>query len=161
MAGMELIIDDIPLTLGDKIDPEVLDGHSFRKVGLVRRILTGKSVGRELYIADNSQMTCLIEDFSIFPCTHSYLNQDRRWETRASLFMKDGVLQEVLFQVIEGRYAAGNFIERFVDICTDVLGPPEEPEPRTSRWVNGEAKVTTFLHRDRVHADFRFEWIGN
>ena len=106
-ARMEVIIDNLPLALGDFIDPGILDDHQFHKIGLVRRLLTGKSVGRVLYTSDNSQMTCLAEDFSIFPCTHSYLNEDRRWETRTSLFFEDGNLQEVLFQVIE---EGGDFV---------------------------------------------------
>jgi hypothetical protein len=160
-ARMEVIIDNLPLTLGDSIDSDILDDHQFRKVGLVRRLLTGNSVGRVLYTSDNRQMTCLAEDFSIFACTHSYLDEDRRWETRTSLFLEDGILQEVLFQVIAGRYAASNFIERFAEVCTEVLGEPEAPEPSTTRWMNGTAVVTTFLHRDGVHADFRFELKGN
>lgn len=156
-ARMEVIIDNLPLKLGDSIDPGNLDEHKFHKVGLVRRILTGKPASRELYTSENSQMTCLTEDFNIFPCTHRYLNEDRRWETRTSLFFENGILNEILFQVLEGRYAARNFIDRFGEICTDVFGAPENPDAETARWVNGTAVVTTVLHRDGIHADFRFE----
>ena len=161
MARMELIIDELPLRLGGSVDPQALEAGRFRKVGVFRLLVTGQSAGRELFTLANCQMTCLRDDFSIFPCTHGYLDKDRQWETRASLIFKNGTLSEVLFQVIDGRYAASNFIERFADICSGVLGQPEEIEPDTARWVNGTAMVTTHLHRNRVHADFRFELIAS
>lgn len=155
---MLLNIEEIPLTLGEKVDSHVLESSPFQKAGLVKRLIVRASDGRELYELEDARLTCLAEDFTIFPCTHDYLDQDRRWSTRASIFLQDGRLEEVVFQVIDGRYAAGNFLERFGELCTKVLGAPESRDERGTIWHNGTTILTGYLHDNKVDADFRFEW---
>jgi len=157
---MELMIDDVPLVLGEEIDPGLLTGTVFHKVGLVRRILTGKPSHRVLFTAANAQLRCLADDFSIYPCLDSYLDDDRRWETRARLYVEEGRLHTVEFQVIDGRYAAGNFLERFADLCTATLGEPVVRSRRITTWHNGQTVVTGRLRSRGYEAEFRFEWNG-
>lgn len=155
---MKLNIEDIPLTLGERLDATRLESSPFHKEGLVKRLISRASDGRDHYVHENARLTCLTEEFTIFPCTHDYLDKDRRWETRASIFIQDGRLEEVLFQVIDGRYAAGNFLDRFTETCTDSLGEPVEHHERGTVWHNGTSILTAYLHDSRVDADFRFEW---
>ena len=155
---MKLNIGDMPLTLGGRLDETRLASSPFQKEGLVKRLLSRASDGRDHYVLENARLTCLTDDFTIFPCTHGYLDQDRRWETRASIYIQDGKLEEVLFQVIDGKYAAGNFLERFAGACTDSLGDPVAHDEQGIVWHNGTTILTAFLHDNRVDADFRFEW---
>ena len=155
---MKLNIEETPLTLGGQVDPDLLAESPFQKAGLVKRLFTRTADGRDLYELENPRLTCLTDDFTIFPCTHGYLDESRRWSTRASLYLRDGRLEEVLFQVIDGRYAAGNFLERFADVCTESLGDPVAHDERGTVWRNGSAVLTGLLHDNRVNADFRFVW---
>ena len=153
---MELKIDDVPLVMGATIDPDRLSDPPFHKVGLIRRFLTGRSIHRVLFTADDARLGCLADDFSIYPCTDSYLDEDRRWNTQASLFLVQDRLEEVVFRVLDARYAAGNFTDRFTELCTAILGDPR-PGPNTGTiWHNGNTVVSGTLHPNGHEAEFRF-----
>lgn len=154
---LELKINSIPLVLGETVDVQALDGADFNKTGPLRRLIKNLPVGQTVYSAENCQVACFNDDFSIYPCTDSYLNRDRRWETSATLFLAKDRLQKVEFHVIDGRYAASNFLDRFHRACSRVLGDPVEKSRFLTRWQNGTGAVTSILHNDRVNADFLLE----
>ncbi len=97
----------------------------------MRRLLTGQDKNQVRYTADNLTLTGIDRDFSIYPCPHAYLDEDRKWSTRVTLVVQEGILHEILFQVLDGRYAAPTFFERFSDACQAVLGDPVRHEPES------------------------------
>ena len=117
-----LKINNIPLNLGQKIPAEALDAAEVRKAGLLRRVFAQQPLDQTVYDIENCELSDLEDDLHIYPCTHSYLNQDRQWRTKATLFLKHDRLQRILFQVVEGQTAAMNFLERFEAAASKALG---------------------------------------
>jgi hypothetical protein len=156
---LEIKVNSVPLVLGETVDMVILEGADFQKIGRLRRFIKNLPAGQTVYSADNCQVECFNNDFSIYPCTHGYLNRDRQWETSATLFLSDNRLIKVEFQVIDGQYAATNFMDRFQETCSSVLGDPVENSQFLTKWHNGAAAVTSILHSDRTNADFLLELI--
>jgi hypothetical protein len=155
--SLEVKINSIPLELGEIVDMAALDGAELHKAGPLARLLKHIPSDQTIYLADNCKLECFDEEFCIYPCTHDYLNRDRQWETKATIFLEGGRVWKLEFQVVDGRYAATNFLDRFYEACSAVLGEPVESSRYRTEWRNGKAKVTSILHRDKVNADFLIE----
>jgi hypothetical protein len=154
---LELKINSVPLELGECVADEELDRADLRKAGPLRRLINHQTNGHTLYLADNCKLECFDEDFCIYPCTHGYLDRDRQWETKATVYIEEGRVRKLEFHVVEGKYAASNFLDRFGEACSAVLGEPVESTGYVTRWRNGRATVTSILHEDRFNADFLIE----
>jgi hypothetical protein len=155
--NLELKINSVPMVLGQTIEPKALERADFHKTGPLRRLFKRFPVSQTLYLADNCKLECFEEGFCIYPCTHGYLNRDRQWKTKASVFLQNGMVCKLEFQVVDGKYAASNFLERFQEACSAVLGDPVESTRFLTRWKNDAAAVTSILHPDKVNADFLME----
>lgn len=154
---LELKLNSVPMALGQPVDPKALEQADFHKSGPLGRLFRRFPSNQNLYLADNCKLECFEEDFCIYPCTHGYLNRDRQWKTKASIYLEEGRVCKLEFQVLDGKYAASNFLERFQEACSTVLGEPVESTRFITRWKNGTATVTSVLHRDKVNADFLME----
>ena len=159
--SLEIKINSVPIELGGIIDVKTMDEADFQKAGPLRRLFKQLPLGQTLYRADNCKLECFDDDFCIYPCTHGYLTHDRRWETKAAVYLEDGRVRKLEFQVVDGHYAASNFLERFQEACTAALGKPVESSRFLTRWCNGAAVVTSILHPDMVNVDFLMELNGS
>ena len=157
--SLELMVNSVPIELGGTVDTKILEEGDFRKAGPLRRLFTGLPLGQTLYKANNCKLECFDDDFSIYPCTHDYLDRDRQWETRVAVYLEDGRVRKLEFQVVDGRLAASNFLHRFQEACSAALGEPVESSRFFTRWKKGIAAVTSTLHPDMVNADFLMELI--
>ncbi len=52
---------------------------------------------------------------------------------------------------------AQNFLDRFEAAAAKLIGEPLSKDRHTSCWQSGDAQVKTYLHPDRVNADFVIE----
>lgn len=155
--NIELKINSVPIELGGTLDIDALDQAEFQKAGPLRKLFNQQPLGQTIYQAENCKLECFAEDFCIYPCTHGYLNRDRQWKTRAALFVNDGKVQKLEFQVLDGKYAASSFLDRFTEACSSVLGDPVESSRYLTRWTNGATEVTGVLHPGKANADFLME----
>jgi hypothetical protein len=152
-----LKINKIPLELGQELPQETLDAGEIRRSGLLRRLIAQQPVDQTVYAIDDCELEGLNDELHIYPCTHSYLNHDRQWRTRVTLFLKKDRLHRILFQVMEGQTAALNFFERFEAAAAKLIGDPERLDHRTVCWQCQCARVESRLHPDQVNADFIIE----
>ena len=150
-------INKIPMRLGQELPPGTLGAVEFKRLGLLRRLITHQPVNQEVYAIDDCELEGLDDELHIYPCTHSYLNQDRQWRTRVTLFLKEDRLHRIFFQVVEGQTAALNFLERFEAAAARIIGEPERSNHNTVFWRSQGARVESHLHSDRVNADFVIE----
>ena len=156
--SLDLIINSLPLKLGETVDTGSLEDADFHKAGPLRRLLTNLPLGQTVFQSDNCKLECFDNEFSIYPCTHGYLTRDRQWKTKATMYLENGRLSKFEFRVVDGHYAASNFLDRFQEACTPVLGEPVESSRFRTRWQNGSASVTSILHSDMVNVDFLMEF---
>ncbi len=159
--SLEIIINSLPLKLGETVDTSALEEAEFNKAGPLRRLFKQLPLDQTVFQADNCKLECFDDKFSIYPCTHGYLNQDRQWKTKASVFVEDGKVWKFEFQVVDGHYAASNFLDRFQQACSAALGEPVESSRFRTHWQNGSAAVTSVLHPDMVNVDFLMELIDS
>lgn len=152
-------VNSVPLELGKPADIKALKEAHFQKPGPLRRLFTKLPSGQALFQAHNCQVDCFNDGFTLYPCTHRYLNDDRQWETHARVFLVDGWVQKLEFQVIEGHYAAANFLERFQNACNEILGEPLDQSRYRTVWRNGPTAVTSILYKDMINVDFLVEYI--
>jgi len=152
-----LTINGFTFELGDQVEHDVLESASFQKEGLVQKIFSRTPPDSARFNAQNCTLTCFGEDFSLYPCTHGYLNKDRQWKTSASLFSQKDRFHRFMFHVVEGRYAATSFLDRFRDACTNALGNPTESGRLETRWIKDKTHIVCTLHPDKTNADFLIE----
>ncbi len=150
-------INNIPLELGQELPQETLSAGDFRRSGLLRRLFAHQPVDQNVYAIEDCELEGLNDQLHIYPCTHSYLNQDRQWRTKVTLFLKEDRLQRILFQVVQGQTAALNFLERFEEAAVQMIGEPDRKDRHTASWQSQGAHVESYLHPDRVNADFVIE----
>lgn len=154
---IKLSINELNLQPGAKIDTQDLKECEFRPAGLVRRLVQRLPRGQQLFETKNCTLTCFDDRLSLFPCTHSYLNQDRQWETHASVLLVDGHLKKIEFRVLDGVYAAPNFLDKFKTICNEHFGDPQQQDKNQFLWTNDKLIFSGSLHADHVTADFSIE----
>ncbi len=152
-----LRINKIPMILGEELPRETLDAAAFQRAGLLRRLLASQPVDQTVYAIDDCELEGLDDELHIYPCTHGYLNRDRQWHTKVTLFLKQDRLQRIFFQVVEGQTAALNFLERFEVAAATVIGKPSRKDRHSSFWQGGGTRIKTYLHPDRINADFVIE----
>jgi hypothetical protein len=152
-----LRINKVPVELGQQLSRETFGAATMRRAGFLRRLLTHQRLSQTIFAIDDCELEGLNDSLHIYPCTHSYLNRDRQWRTRATFFLHEDRLRRILFQVVEGQTAAVNFLERFESAAESLIGQPSVRERRTAEWKEAGTRVTTRLHRDRVNADFVIE----
>ncbi len=152
-----LKINKIPVELGQHLASETLDAASFRRAGLLRRLLSQDPAKQSVYGLNDCELQGLNDELHIYPCNHSYLNDNRKWHTKVTLYLQNERLQRIFFQVVDGHTAAQNFLERFEVAAAKIIGEPQSQDRYTSCWQLGDAHVKTYLHRNRVNADFNIE----
>ena len=152
-----LKINKIPLELGQEVPHETLGAGDFRRSGLLRRLINRQPANQTVYAIDNCEIEGFDDELHIYPCTHGYLNQDRQWRTKVTLFLKKDRLHRILFQVLEGQTAALNFLERFEAAAAKLIGEPERLDHRTACWQSQGTRVESRLHPDQINADFVIE----
>lgn len=155
---LSLMINEVPISAGQEIDPDALLEADFHKASPLSRLFHRVPLGLDLFHAENCKMEGFPGNFSIYPCTDSYLNEDRQWSTKVDIYIEDRKPRKMMFQVIKGHYAASNFMDRFREACNDSFGEPLERDRFATVWRNGSATVTAVLHADRINADFLIEW---
>ncbi len=69
-----LKINKIPVELGQHLASETLDAASFRRAGLLRRLLSQDPAKQSVYGLNDCELQGLNDELHIYPCNHSYLN---------------------------------------------------------------------------------------
>lgn len=157
--NLDLKINGVPLEPGSRVNSAKLLENGFHKQSLLRRIVKRQQAEGEILQAENCETDCFGEAFSLFPCTHGYLNRDRQWQTRATVHLVDGRVRRVTFHVLNGIYAAPNYMDKFQDLCTRLLGEPGEKGAEGALlWKNDKLKLVGRLQPDRICADFEIEF---
>jgi len=155
--NIELSINQVPLALGEALPAAMLDEANLHRSGFLRRLLSREPIDQEIYSVENCELNGFGDELHIYPCTHGYLNRDRQWRTKVTLFLKQNQLQRILFQVVDGQTAAMNFLNRFEAIISEKNGKPVNQGLRSCRWQDEGVRVETFLHSNRTNADFVIE----
>jgi len=153
-VNLGIRINRIPLELGAPVPREMLAAAAFRPNGLLHRLLRRQSFGQTTYDIADCDFEGLADSVHIYPCNHSYLDRDRRWDTRATLFLRHGRLERILFQVIDGQTAALNFLERFTSGVTALVGQPDEENLYSTCWQTRNTRIEARLHPDQLNVDF-------
>lgn len=152
--SLALKINQIPLVLGAEVSHEALVAAGFRPPGLWQRLRRRLPRGQAVYELENCEFRGLDESLHIYPCTHRYLDWDRRWRTRATLFVKHGRLERLLLQITDAQTAAINFRDRFAATTTAAIGQPSRQDRWRTCWQGKGARIAATLHPCRSDADF-------
>ncbi len=154
---MRIVINDTPLALGAVLADDERTRAGLRRPPLWQRLLRHPHrVGPHLE-AVNCTLEAFDGAFLLYPCTDGYLNSDRQWQTSASLVVDQGRLRSVQVRVIDGRYAAAEFVARFGEVCTEQLGEAQHLDRYTLRWKNGRVACLSTLQRDGRNASLVIE----
>ena len=159
--NIKLRINELNLQPGAEVNPKDLKKYEFQSLGLVDRIVKRLPPGQAVFKTKNCTVDCFDNQLSLFPCTHEYLTHDRRWKTQASVLLVNGRVQKVEFHVVDGVYAAHNFLEKFKTICSEYFGDPKQKQKNLFQWTNDSLSFSGFLHADNVTADFSIECLDD
>ncbi len=153
---LDLVINDVTVQLGDRRRPNVLELAGFSRIGLFGRLTKKIPLGQTWYRSPNCTLTCFGEEFVLYPCLDNYLDRDRRWGTDAMLRFAQDRLCEVRLQVVDGHYAAANFLDRLCEVCTSHFGPPDKESQYRMVWRSEKASFICTMQPDLINADFRW-----
>jgi len=140
--------------LGDALDKKSLARARFKKVPVVRKLLDKSPLHEKQYVAKNCKVNCFDGAFELYPCQERYLDPDRRWKTAVNLYYQDDQLRRVLIRVLDGHYAAPNFLARFQEICEKMLGQPCSERKSLTRWEYNGFAIATLMMEDGHNASF-------
>lgn len=154
---MKVKINQYAIAIGHVAADTDLAAAGFERRSLLQRLLRKEPQGGMVFEAKNCVVTCFDDGFEMYPCTHSYLTPDRRWNTAASVLVVDGRIRSAVLRVLDAKYAASEFVSRFHEVCTGVLGQPRTSDRYTTRWQNGSTSVTSLIQPDAKNACFLFE----
>jgi len=151
---MLIRINEQPIVVGERVEPAVLDRADLHRAGLLHRLLHADLGGQVRLEAENCAVECFEETFSLYPCVHGYLTPDRQWRTGAEIGLSDGRVVSALFKVIQGRYAATEFVDRFRTSCCAVLGDPDREDRYSAHWSDSMVEITSALEPGAMNASF-------
>lgn len=157
---MLITINDQPIALGEALPDAVRGRAGLVRPGLLRRLLSRNAPGCTRYETSNCLAACFTGTFDLYPCLHGYLTPDRKWRTDAHILVQNNRVTSAVLRVIEGRYAATEFVDRFRESCSSALGEPHTTDRYTMLWRNASATVTSILQPDTKNACFLFEEIA-
>jgi hypothetical protein len=138
--------------LGDPLRRDQLKRAHFKKAGFVTKLTNHTPILEKQFVARDCTVTCFGDEFVLYPCRDDYLDKDRKWKTSASLFYKNDRLYRIVIQVIDGHYAALNFVQSFQEACENNIGDPAQAEQRLLRWEDDSDFIACQLDRARYNA---------
>lgn len=156
--NLALKINEVAFDLGDPEDDGALTHAAARRLGLWHRIVRRAPRGRTIYRAANCALDYFGAAFQLRPCTDSYLDRDRQWRTEAELTYARAELVAVRFRVIEGRYAAPNYLSRFDDLCREKFGDSVQNGAEWQEWRDAEHYLACRLEPAGPHAEFHWSY---
>ncbi len=154
---LDLKINGVELQPGGPVNASLLLENGFRKPGILERLVKRPAGGGEIFLAENCETDCFGDAFNLYPCNHGYLNRDCRWQTEAIVQVVDGTVRRITFHVLDGLYAAPNYMSRFAALCTRHLGEPNRGQAGDLIWRNDRLALSGRLHSDHIRADFSVE----
>ena len=157
---MEILINDTTIKVGDILPVDAVSAAGLRPVNILNKLLKNRNGRRARFAAECCTVDLFAGGLRVYPCTHGYLDRDRQWRTAAEIHVERGRVRRVLIRVLEGRYAAPEFVDRFNQLCTRQLGEAKAVEGRLRRWRNGVVRCSSCLQPDGKNADFVIELVG-
>jgi len=156
---MRILVNETPLALGDSLPASTRIAAGLQPCSVGRRIVAALGLPAGRFEVRDCTLDLFDGDFRIYPCTEGYIDRDRQWHTAVDVVVKEGRLYSVEARVIEGRYAAPEFVDRFVAACDARWGESQMIDRRTRRWRNGVARFLSQLQPDGRNAVFVVEMI--
>jgi hypothetical protein len=153
---LDLHINGTRFRLRESRDVSRLRSAAFRAHSLWDQLTGGRLGPRKRYRAANCTVACFGGAFDLYPRLESYLSHDRRWQTAAGLIYLRDRLVEVRFEVIDGRYAAPTFWERFHEAATRPYGEPHSTADDVYFWNGAAMRLEATLSKDRINCLFRW-----
>jgi hypothetical protein len=159
--NIDLAINGVSLHLGDRNDADLLAEIGFRRLNPLQRLIQREGWHQRRYHTIGCTVSCFGESFDLYPCTDGYLNRDRQWRTAAMLIYDRERLVGVSFRVIEGRYAASNYYDRFLELGEKHIGEPARRARGTRVWSRDGQHIVCMLDETALNADFCWMEAGN
>jgi hypothetical protein len=155
---LPIVINGTDLRSGQVITPDELMRARLRRLPRWRRIYGRLPGGASYWIGKDPRIAFFDGSIEIYACRHSYLDIDRQWRTALLLSEREGHLEWLDVQIIDGVYAATNLYERFRDSAAIHLGNPDRDDENEVIWQRPTLHVRACLAPDLLHSSFRLEW---
>jgi hypothetical protein len=153
----DLRINHTRFCLGDRLEKHALASAKFHRAGLVTILSQKMSPLGKQFVARDCTMTCFGDEFHLYPCRDLYLDRERQWKTSATLFYKKGRLHRILVRVIDGQYAAVNFLQRFQEVCIHKFGTPSRAGRSEYSWESNGKSIGCILDEEFYNASFNLK----
>lgn len=154
---MEIVINETTIAVGEPLPHDQAASAGLRPADLFSKLRRGHGGRRARLAAEGCTIELFAGGLRVYPCTHGYLNRDRQWQTAAEVHLERGRVRRVLIRIVDGRYAAPGFVDRFNELCADLLGEPHAVEGRRKHWRNGKLQFSSLLQPDCMNANLVVE----
>jgi hypothetical protein len=151
---LEINVNGVAIVPGRELIAKEAENAGLRRASVLRRWAAALRQHDERWHVKDPQVRVFDDAVEIYPCKDAYLDPDRRWGTSCSVAVKDGIVRKVEIAVIDGKYAASNLFDRFVDGGYEILGDPQENRRGGVIWLQKGLKVLAALDRTAKNASF-------
>jgi hypothetical protein len=153
-VSLTVEINDVALCLGQAVEEAALRRAGLCRVAAWRRWLCGGAGTGTPWTARDPWVVCFEGAVEIYPCRHGYLDPDRQWGTASTVHVDGDMVRQLEIRVIDGKYAAGNLFDRFVEACATRIGAPQLQENGLVAWRPGGWRVEARFASDLRNASF-------
>lgn len=155
---LDIVVNGTTLHPGRQLTAGQLTQAGLVKLPRWRRLWRRLPPDLHYWEADNPHVLCFAGQLEIFACHDRYLDPDRRWGTALLLGERDDTLRRLDIRINDGRYAAGNYYDCFLDVARERFGPPQRNGRRQTIWLRQPLQIEASLSADAMNAIFRLTW---
>ena len=135
MPDLDLMINYCKITLGKKIDLDLIQEAKLIKLGFWGGILLRKPKGTVIYWAKNCDIGCFRSLGSQIALIPRLKPSDGpfMFGTSAYLYTANGMVYKIVYQLLDNRDIAPSEFNLFARTCSDIYGEPTKQHEKSTR----------------------------
>jgi len=140
MLNPELMINYRRITIGEKIDSDIILEAKLSKLGLFGGLLLRKPRDTVVYWAKNCHISCFGPKIVLIPRLEPSYGP-LMFGTSAFLYTSNEIIYRIVFQLLDNKDIAPSEYALFVKTCSDAFGEPNKRNETSSIWEDEQSAI--------------------
>jgi len=143
MPDLDLMINYCKITLGKKIDLDLIQEAKLIKLGFWGGILLRKPKGTVIYWAKNCDIGCFHSSGSQIVLIPRLKPSDGpfMFGTSAYLYTANGMVYKIVYQLLDNRDIAPSEFNLFTRTCSGICGEPTKQHEKLYIWEDERSAI--------------------
>jgi len=140
MLNLDLMINYYKITLGKKINSDLIQKAKLNKLGFWGGILLRKPKGTVIYWAKNCHIGCFGNQIALIPRL-KLSDGPFMFGTSAYLYTANGMVYKIVYQLLDNRDIAPSEFNLFTRTCSDIYGEPKKQHEKLCIWEDERSAI--------------------